>query len=125
MLGDRSATATVAVKDLETARKFYEGKLGLKRTGPEDPEFLLYTTGKTQLFVYQSEYAGTNQATGVTWEAGPRFDELVRGLGAKGVKFERYDLPGTTREGDVHVTGEMKVVWFKDPDGNIHSLVSQ
>jgi len=41
------------------------------------------------------------------------------------VTFERYDLPGTTREGDVHVTGELKVAWFKDPDGNIHSLVNQ
>jgi len=125
MLGDRDATATVAVKDLQAAKKFYEGKLGLKRTGPEDPESLVYTTGKTQLFVYRSEYAGTNQATAVTWGVGPRFDELVRGLGAKGVTFERYDLPGTTREGDVHVTGELKVAWFKDPDGNIHSLVNQ
>ena len=29
------------------------------------------------------------------------------------------------REGDVHVAGDMKVAWFKDPDGNIHSLMNQ
>jgi hypothetical protein len=29
-----------------------------------------------------------------------------------------------TRQGDVHVAGSMKAAWFKDPDGNIHALVS-
>jgi hypothetical protein len=35
------------------------------------------------------------------------------------VTFERYDLPGPTLEGDVHVAENFKAVWFKDPDGNI------
>ena len=49
----------------------------------------------------------------------------MRTLKAKGVRFEHYDLPGTKREGDVHVTGDMKVAWFKDPDGNILSVVNR
>jgi hypothetical protein len=40
------------------------------------------------------------------------------------VRFEHYDLPGMRREGDVHVAGAMRAAWFKDPDGNIHALVS-
>jgi hypothetical protein len=40
------------------------------------------------------------------------------------VPFERYDMPGAKLEGDVHVFDGMRVAWFKDPDGNIHSLVS-
>ena len=39
--------------------------------------------------------------------------------------FEHYDLPGMTRQGDLHVAGDMKVAWFKDPDGNIHSLINR
>ena len=35
------------------------------------------------------------------------------------------DLPGTTREGDVHVMGDLNAAWFKDPDGNILNLVNQ
>ena len=35
------------------------------------------------------------------------------------------DLPGTTRDGDVHVMGELKAAWFKDLDGNILNLVNQ
>jgi hypothetical protein len=40
------------------------------------------------------------------------------------VKFEHYDMPGLTRNGDVHEGQGMKVAWFKDPDGNILNLVS-
>ncbi len=51
---------------------------------------------------------------------------LVEGLRAKGVSFEHYDLPDTTRDGDIHeLGGEMRGVWFKDPAGNIIALVNQ
>jgi hypothetical protein len=49
---------------------------------------------------------------------------LVDKLKAKGVKFERYDFPGVTHEGDVHVMGKRKNAWFIDPDGNILSIVN-
>jgi hypothetical protein len=45
-------------------------------------------------------------------------------LKGKGVRFEHYDFPNTKRDGDVHVFGELKAAWFKDPDGNILSIVS-
>jgi len=49
---------------------------------------------------------------------------LVAALGARGVRFEHYDMPGTKLEGDLHVMGGMKVAWFKDPDGNILNLIN-
>ena len=54
-----------------------------------------------------------------------RFDAIVEELRAKGVTFEHYDLPEMTREGDVHVMGDLRAVWFKDPDGNILNLIDQ
>jgi hypothetical protein len=54
----------------------------------------------------------------------PDVDGTVRDLKAKGVTFERYDLPAMTHEGDVHVAGHLRAAWFKDPDGNILSLVN-
>ena len=122
MLSDKNAVATVAVKNLETAKRFYEGKLGLTKV-MENDEVLAYKTGASTLFVYRSEYAGTNRATGVTFVA-QEVDDLVRKLKDKGVTFEHYDLPRLTRQGDVHVAGTMKTAWFKDPDGNIFSLVT-
>lgn len=40
------------------------------------------------------------------------------------MRFEHYDMPGMKREGDVHFAGDMRAAWFKDPDGNILSIVS-
>jgi catechol 2,3-dioxygenase-like lactoylglutathione lyase family enzyme len=124
MLGQKNALATVAVKDLEVARKFYESKLGLKIAGPSGPEVLIFESGSSKILVYKSQYAGTNQATAVTWSVGEEIDAIVRDLQAKGVTFERYDFPGVVHEGDVHVFGRMRNAWFKDPDGNILSVVN-
>jgi catechol 2,3-dioxygenase-like lactoylglutathione lyase family enzyme len=122
MLSDNDAIATVAVKNLEAAKKFYEGTLGLTKV-MENEEVLAFKTGQSKLFVYRSQYAGTNRATGVTFVA-QEVDDLVRTLKGRGVTFEHYDLPHMTRQGDVHVAGPMRTAWFKDPDGNIFSLVT-
>ena len=124
MLGNKDAFANVAVKDLARARKFYEGTLGLKKVGEEGDELLAFKSGSSTLLVYRSEYAGTNKATAVTWTVGKDVEGVVRELKAKGVKFEHYDMPGVKHEGDVHVAGDMKVAWFKDPDGNILNIAS-
>jgi catechol 2,3-dioxygenase-like lactoylglutathione lyase family enzyme len=125
MLGKKDAIATVAVKDLETARRFYEDKLGLEKGPDQSDQVSTYTTGNSSLVVYVSQFAGTNKATTVTWSVGGDFDEIVKSLQSKGVPFERYDgLPQVTREGDVHRVGDLKLAWFKDPDGNIHHLIS-
>lgn len=126
MLGDKDAVATVAVKDFETARRFYEDKLGLKPVeANEDRGVATYKTGGSLLMVYASQFAGTNKATSVTWSVGGEFDGIMQSLQSKGVSFERYDgMPEVTREGDVHRVGDLKLAWFKDPDGNIHHLIS-
>jgi len=123
MLADIDAQATVPVKDLSRARTFYEQILGLKPVAGDAVNGVQgYQSGKSTLVVYESRFAGTNQATTVTWSLGGKFDEVMRELSAKGVVFERYDLPGIKMDGDVHVAGGSRVAWFKDPDGNIINL---
>jgi catechol 2,3-dioxygenase-like lactoylglutathione lyase family enzyme len=125
MLGGKDAAATLAVSDLQRARDFYENTLGLTPV-QEPPGGILYKSGNSVVLVYPSEYAGTNQATAASWALGEDFDAIVEDLRAKGVAFEHYDdLPDTTREGDVHLAGEFKAVWFKDPDGNILNLINE
>jgi catechol 2,3-dioxygenase-like lactoylglutathione lyase family enzyme len=124
MLGTQEAIATIAVKDLDGARRFYEGTLGLSLANGENGEALMYKTGLSRLLVYKSEFAGTNQATAATWSVDD-VDGAVRELKARGVRFERYDFPDVKHEGDVHVFGSMRAAWFKDPEANIHSLVSR
>jgi catechol 2,3-dioxygenase-like lactoylglutathione lyase family enzyme len=119
MLGSKPAAATLPVSDMQTARDFYENTLGLMPV-QEMEDGILYGAGNSVVLVYQSQYAGTNKATAATWAVGSDFDSIVDQLRQKGVTFEQYDdLPGTTREGDIHSFGDLRAVWFKDPDGNI------
>jgi len=124
MLGNRDATANLAVRDIDAARRFYEGTLGLAEVGRQDGELIVYKSGGSTINVYRSQYAGTNKATAVTWAVGGELENTVKALKAKGVSFEHYDMPGLVRDGDIHVGGDMKVAWFKDPDGNILNVVS-
>jgi catechol 2,3-dioxygenase-like lactoylglutathione lyase family enzyme len=124
MLGNKDAVANIAVKDLQKGRNFYEQTLGLQVVDTEGEEVVTFKSGSTSLYVYRSQYAGTNRATAVTWSVGNEIESIVRTLAAKGVRFEHYDMPGTTLTGDIHVMGARKVAWLKDPDGNILCLVN-
>ena len=124
MLKDSDAIATIAVSDIKVAREFYEGAIGFVPDKTEGAQVVAYKSGASKLLVYQSQFAGTNQATAATW-AVDDVASVVNQLKAKGVIFERYDFPGVTHEGDVHVMGARKNAWFKDPDGNILSVVNK
>jgi catechol 2,3-dioxygenase-like lactoylglutathione lyase family enzyme len=124
MLGDHDVAATLAVTDIDAARSFYEGTLGLTPV-MEVLDSVVYSAGNSRLMVYTSDFAGTNKATGATWAVGDQLESIVQGLREKGVVFEHYDLPGTTRDGDIHDVDGMRGVWFKDPDENIIGLVKQ
>ena len=124
MLGDKDAIATIAVRDLKAAKQFYEATLGLKLTASEGGEALSFKSGSASVLVYKSQFAGTNKATAATWIVDD-LEDVVRALKSKGVAFEHYDFPGMTRKGDIHIAGKLKNSWFKDPDGNILSLVSR
>jgi catechol 2,3-dioxygenase-like lactoylglutathione lyase family enzyme len=122
MLGKADATPMIAVTDLDRAKKFYEDILGLKAKDEWD-EGVTLKSGDTSINVYRSEFAGTNKATALTFDVDD-IDKEVRELKEKGIFFEQYDLPGLERRGDLYVgEGGFKTTWFKDPDGNILSLI--
>jgi catechol 2,3-dioxygenase-like lactoylglutathione lyase family enzyme len=112
------AYATIAVSDLDRARKFYEETLGLT---PRDQrsDGVLYGAGKdTAFLVYPSQFAGTSQSTSMSF-AVDDVDQVVKELRNRGVTPEEYDLPGLkTVNGIAEIEGE-RAAWFKDPDGNI------
>ena len=122
MLGKADATPMLAVKDLDRARKFYAENLGFKEVDDFGEGFML-KSGDTKFTVYKSEFAGTNKATALTFDVDDIEDE-VRTLKDKGVSFERYELEGLTPKGDIFEgEGGFKTAWFKDPDGNLLSLM--
>jgi catechol 2,3-dioxygenase-like lactoylglutathione lyase family enzyme len=125
MLANTTVLPMIPVKDLKTARKFYEETLGLKPVNVEPDIVATYKSGQSTMNVYQSEFGGTNKGTAALWEVDD-IEGTVKQLKAKGVAFEHYDnMQGVTREGDIHRAGPIKVAWLKDPSGNILSLQSR
>jgi catechol 2,3-dioxygenase-like lactoylglutathione lyase family enzyme len=122
MLGKSNAVANLAVRDLDRSRAFFTGTLGLKEVDNQGDELIVLKSGDSIVNVYRSDFAGTNEATAVTW-AVDDIETEVEALKEKGVSFEHYDMPELTLEGDVHVGEGMKTAWFKDPDGNILNII--
>jgi catechol 2,3-dioxygenase-like lactoylglutathione lyase family enzyme len=127
MLSELTPMATLATSDLERSRKFYEGMLGLSEvpgSGDADTEGgVAYKCGDGAIFVYESQYAGTNRATAVTFQAtDEQFDKEVDRLRHKGVDFMTFEFEGIDWDGDVAVLAGNRSVWFTDPDGNILNI---
>jgi catechol 2,3-dioxygenase-like lactoylglutathione lyase family enzyme len=120
MLSQFTPAATLPTANLPKARTFYEDTLGLtlEREGMGG---LYYIAGTGRVFVYESQYAGTNKATALSFDVPQTdFDAEVERLRAKGVTFQTFELEGVEWKDGVAAMGEtVKSVWFTDPDGNI------
>ena len=77
MLNQHDATANLAVKDLGRAKAFYAQTLGLKQVDAEGEEVAVFKSGHSNINVYRSEFAGSNQATAVTWTV-PDIEDTVK-----------------------------------------------
>jgi len=116
--------AGIAVSDMEMAREFYEGKLGLSRSaGPEDNR-AYECAGETIMHAYLSPaHAGKSTATLASWYVHD-IESVVDELVLKGVVFEHYDEGPivTDDKGIATFDGGAKVAYFRDPDGNTLSV---
>jgi catechol 2,3-dioxygenase-like lactoylglutathione lyase family enzyme len=124
MLASTPIHAVLAASDLERAKRWYSEKLGLDPVEEDEYGNLQYENGGARFLVYQTEYAGTNKATGAGFTV-DNFDEVVEHLRSKGVKFEDVDFGemGSTVDGVVSSEdGKDKAAWFKDSEGNILAI---
>jgi catechol 2,3-dioxygenase-like lactoylglutathione lyase family enzyme len=119
MLNDYPVYATIATADLARARSFYEETLGFSMVTEDEAGGVYYQSGTTRFYLYASQFAGHAQHTLASWEVDD-IASVVDELEARGVVFEKYDLPGLkTDEQGIANLGSTKAAWFKDPDGNI------
>jgi catechol 2,3-dioxygenase-like lactoylglutathione lyase family enzyme len=115
--------ASIAVSDMERAKEFYEGKLGLSavRAGA-DGSRIYASGGEESLHVYPSPaHAGTSTATLASWYVDD-VERVVDELNSDGVTFERYAEVTADERGISPRAGGGKVAWFKDPDGNTFAV---
>jgi catechol 2,3-dioxygenase-like lactoylglutathione lyase family enzyme len=122
MLGQFASATMIPARDLEGTARWYRDVLGLNQVSQDEGAVVFRSGAGGQVNVYQTEAAGTAQHTLIGWSVDD-LDGVVDGLAARGVVFERYDLPGiTTDERGVAQMGEERAAWFKDPEGNTLSL---
>lgn len=125
MLGDSKATSGFAVNDLKQAQEFYEGTLGLS------VEVLDQQHGVTRLkladdhnvLMYLSADMTPASYTMLNFEVDD-IDAAVDELSERGVVFERYEGFQHDEKGIVRGPGP-QIAWFKDPSGNVLSVLQQ
>jgi predicted enzyme related to lactoylglutathione lyase len=125
MLGNSRVTPTISVTDLERAKEFYENKIGLKLDpSMNDKDGVLYNAGEgTGIYIYLRSNPPKADHTLVSFKV-KSIEESINELSHAGVVFEHYDMPGLkTDDKGIAVMGKAKSAWFKDPDGNILSIL--
>ena len=126
-LSDAIVQPTIPVTDVEKAKEFYEGKLGLSGGESEDDGGITYSVGGgTAIHVYPSpDNAGKSGATLAAWlvdDLEAEVDELI----GNGVTMEQYGEPLNTNEkGIADFEGGEKAAWFTDPEGNIMAIADR
>jgi predicted enzyme related to lactoylglutathione lyase len=114
---------SLPASDIGRAKAWYERVLGVTPEMEDDDGSLVYMAGGSAFMVYESQFAGTNQATaaGVVVQD---FDAATAALRAAGVAFEEYDFGDEFRTVDGVMTDDAgrRMAWFKDSEGNILGL---
>ena len=125
MLTNSKAYNGFAVDDLDRARRFYGETLGLDTEVLDEENGLmtLHLAGGRDTLVYRKPDFTPATYTILNFEVDD-IDEAVDGLAERGVTFETYDGFEQDEKGVSRGNGP-NIAWFKDPAGNILSVLQQ
>jgi catechol 2,3-dioxygenase-like lactoylglutathione lyase family enzyme len=125
MLADAKATSGFAVDDVDAAKRFYGEALGLRLSvlSEENGLLSLHLAGGRDTLVYLKEDFAPATYTILNFEVDD-VDSAVDDLSARGVTFERYEGFEQDERGIARGPGPA-IAWFKDPAGNILSVLQQ
>jgi catechol 2,3-dioxygenase-like lactoylglutathione lyase family enzyme len=122
MLADTKAYSGLAVKDMQQAREFYADTLGL-RTSEEYGLLWLHLASGRDTLVYEQPDATPASFTILNFEVND-IDAVVDALAARDVRFERYNSMDQDERGVFRAEGPY-IAWFKDPSGNLLSVLQE
>lgn len=120
MLEQSALVAFVGVSDLESARRFYGGTLGLPITD-ESPFALVADANGTMLRLTAVKQPVAAPYTILGWSV-VDISSMIDQLTARGVNFTRYEGMEQDERGVWTAPGGAKIAWFLDPDGHNLSL---
>ena len=120
MLANSKAFSGFAVDDLQKAREFYGETLGLE-TSEENDMLTLHLAGDRPTLIYPKPDFTPATYTILNFPVDD-IDKAVDDLAARGVRLERYDGFEQDEKGIARGAGP-PIAWFKDPAGNILSVL--
>jgi catechol 2,3-dioxygenase-like lactoylglutathione lyase family enzyme len=120
MFADTEAFSGFAVPDVEQAKRFYGETLGL-RVSEEDGMLALHIAGSRDIVVYPKDDHTPASYTILNFPV-EDVEGTVDALTERGVRFERYEGFDQDDKGVFHGGGPL-IAWFKDPAGNILSVI--
>jgi catechol 2,3-dioxygenase-like lactoylglutathione lyase family enzyme len=125
MFANTKAYSGFAVDDIQKAREFYGETLGLKTSVLDEEHGLmsLHLAGDRDTLVYQQPDATPASYTILNFPVDD-IDKVVDELAARGVRFERYDGFEQDEKGVSRGNGP-DIAWFKDPAGNVLSVLQE
>jgi catechol 2,3-dioxygenase-like lactoylglutathione lyase family enzyme len=122
MLGNTKAFSGFSVDDLDAAKRFYCDTLGVQ-VAENDAGLTLHVGGDQPVFIYPKDDHEPATFTILNFQVDD-VEGTVAGLAERGVRFERYE--GTEIETDeqgIFRGGGPLIAWFKDPAGNVLSVI--
>lgn len=124
MFKDTKAFSGFSVDDTQKAKDFYSQILGLEVSDEMQGLLSLHIKGGNKIIIYPKPNHVPAIFTILNFPV-PDIEQAVDDLTELGVIFEKYDYPQlkTDEKGICH--GKPKVAWFKDPAGNILSVIEQ
>jgi catechol 2,3-dioxygenase-like lactoylglutathione lyase family enzyme len=122
MFKDTKAFSTFAVDDVPRAKEFYGGTLGLD-VSDEMGGLALELAGGTQIFVYPKEKHTPAEFTVLNFPVDD-VEAAVDRLTEAGVRFEQYEGELQTDEKGIFRGEGPEIAWFRNPAGNILSVVA-
>ncbi|KUN75483.1 VOC family protein [Streptomyces griseoruber] len=122
MFGTTKAFSGFSVDDLDAARTFYAGTLGL-RVSEENGLLTLHIAGDRDILVYPKPDHAPATYTVLNFPVDD-IEAAVDELTGRGVRFERYDHLQADDKGIFRGGGPL-IAWFTDPAGNVLSVIEE
>jgi catechol 2,3-dioxygenase-like lactoylglutathione lyase family enzyme len=123
MFEDTTAFSGFAVDDIQKARDFYEGTLGLKVSAQDGLLTLHLAGGRDTLIYLKPDYTPATYT--ILNFVVDDIDNAVDELTSRGVRLERYDGFDQDDKGISRAEGAPYIAWFSDPAGNILSVLEE
>jgi len=127
MLDTTEAFSSFSVNDLNEAKEFYGTTIGLpiKKIAMDNYELMEIPLGNTKVMVYPKKDHTPASFTVLNFPV-QDVEKAVEELAKKGIRFEQYNLPGIkTDDKGISRDGGRAMAWFKDPAGNILSVLQE